>query len=167
MNPTRDGPPLFYINPFSTAVPFWGRTTLFSSVLSPKRDCGPTMAIRVGVGEYRLGSASRLLQLWGFKQKTLATYGVGKKIRRCPPHPCLSTLTLNEIFSTHGLFENSLGNTSKYFSFIGMLSYIVTNVPCPSLIYCMKSATVVAVVYLHRVDTLLRGAIVKRTKCRY
>ena len=29
------------VNPFSTAVPFWGQTSQFSSVLSPKRDCGP------------------------------------------------------------------------------------------------------------------------------
>ena len=28
------------INPFRTAVPFWGHTTAFSSSLSPKRDCG-------------------------------------------------------------------------------------------------------------------------------
>ena len=29
------------MNPFSTAVPFWGRTIHISSSLSPKRDCGP------------------------------------------------------------------------------------------------------------------------------
>ena len=28
-------------NLFSTAVPFWGQTTLISSSLSPQRDCGP------------------------------------------------------------------------------------------------------------------------------
>ena len=28
------------INPFRTAVPFWGQTSLISSSLSPKRDCG-------------------------------------------------------------------------------------------------------------------------------
>ena len=26
--------------PFRTAVPFWGQTSLISSSLSPKRDCG-------------------------------------------------------------------------------------------------------------------------------
>ena len=29
------------INPFRTAVPFWGHTTQIVSDLSPKRDCGP------------------------------------------------------------------------------------------------------------------------------
>ena len=29
-----------YVNPFRTAIPFWGQTTLISSSLSPKRDCG-------------------------------------------------------------------------------------------------------------------------------
>ena len=29
------------VNPFRTAVPFWGQTTQSSSSLSPKRDCGP------------------------------------------------------------------------------------------------------------------------------
>ena len=29
------------INPFRTAVPFWGQNTLIPSSLSPKRDCGP------------------------------------------------------------------------------------------------------------------------------
>ena len=28
------------INPFRTAVPFWGQTCQISSGLSPKRDCG-------------------------------------------------------------------------------------------------------------------------------
>ena len=30
----------FALNPFRTAVPFWGQTTQISSSLSPKRDCG-------------------------------------------------------------------------------------------------------------------------------
>ena len=29
------------LNPFSTAVSFWGQTSQFPSSLSPKRDCGP------------------------------------------------------------------------------------------------------------------------------
>ena len=29
------------INPFRTAVPFWGQSSQFISSLSPKRDCGP------------------------------------------------------------------------------------------------------------------------------
>ena len=29
------------VNPFSTAVPIWGQTSLISSELSPKRDWGP------------------------------------------------------------------------------------------------------------------------------
>ena len=29
------------LNPFRTAVPFWGHTSQISSILSPKRDCGP------------------------------------------------------------------------------------------------------------------------------
>ena len=32
--------PLCPINPFRTAVPFWGQTTKILSSLSPKRDCG-------------------------------------------------------------------------------------------------------------------------------
>ena len=32
--------PFDRLNPFSTAVPFWGQSTHFSSSLSPKRDCG-------------------------------------------------------------------------------------------------------------------------------
>ena len=28
------------VNPFRTAVPFWGQTSLISSSLYPKRDCG-------------------------------------------------------------------------------------------------------------------------------
>ena len=32
------------VNPFRTAVPFWGQTTLILSKLSPKRDCGPKRA---------------------------------------------------------------------------------------------------------------------------
>ena len=31
----------FLLNPFRTAVPFWGQTTQISGSLSPKRDCGP------------------------------------------------------------------------------------------------------------------------------
>ena len=31
---------IYCANPFRTAVPFWGQTTQFSSILSPKRDCG-------------------------------------------------------------------------------------------------------------------------------
>ena len=39
-------PPCHYyslpgINPFRTAVPFWGQTTQFTSSLPPKRNCGP------------------------------------------------------------------------------------------------------------------------------
>ena len=30
----------FYENPLRTAVPFWGQTSLISSGLPPKRDCG-------------------------------------------------------------------------------------------------------------------------------
>ena len=30
------------LNPFRTAVPFWGQTTQISSSFSPKRDCGST-----------------------------------------------------------------------------------------------------------------------------
>ena len=30
-----------HINPFGTAVPFWGQTTQILSNLSQKRDCGP------------------------------------------------------------------------------------------------------------------------------
>ena len=33
--------PLCGVNPFSTAVPFWGHTIQLSSSLPPKRDCGP------------------------------------------------------------------------------------------------------------------------------
>ena len=29
------------LNPFRTAVPFWGQTSQIPSSLSPKRDCGP------------------------------------------------------------------------------------------------------------------------------
>ena len=34
-------PGITAINPFRTAVPFWGQTSQISSSLSPKRDCGP------------------------------------------------------------------------------------------------------------------------------
>ena len=39
--PTPGGTPGYTINPFRTAVPFWGQTSQSLSSLSPKRDCGP------------------------------------------------------------------------------------------------------------------------------
>ena len=41
------------LNPFRTAVPFWGRTTSNLSGLSPKRDCG-TNRVNVTPGYIRL-----------------------------------------------------------------------------------------------------------------
>ena len=38
----------------STAVLFWGQTTLFPSVLSPKRDCGPTRLLGVNAKPQKL-----------------------------------------------------------------------------------------------------------------
>ena len=38
---TLGGENMVCINPFRTAVPFWGQTTQIPSKLSPKRDCGP------------------------------------------------------------------------------------------------------------------------------
>ena len=45
-HPTPPHPPRriirrFHLDPFRTAVPFWGQTRLILSSLSPKRDCGP------------------------------------------------------------------------------------------------------------------------------
>ena len=42
------------INPFRTAVPFWGQTSPISNSLSPKRDCGSKgNKLRLGMGSYR------------------------------------------------------------------------------------------------------------------
>ena len=34
---------LLHLNPFSTAVPFWGQTTQIQSSGPPKRDCGSSL----------------------------------------------------------------------------------------------------------------------------
>ena len=46
------------INPFRTAVPFWGQTTWILNGLSPKRDCGSK----------RVKSASSYYQPWPYLQ---------------------------------------------------------------------------------------------------
>ena len=50
VGPIYYGPPLYCgrNNPFKTAVPFWGQTTLIPSILSPKRDCSPEWVERLG-----------------------------------------------------------------------------------------------------------------------
>ena len=47
------------INPFRTAVPFWGQTTQTSSSLSPKRDCG-SKGVKANI---------RRLMSWDFQSK--------------------------------------------------------------------------------------------------
>ena len=52
------------VNPFRTAVPFWGHSTLISSTLSPNRDCGSkgvnTVVLVARWGEYRSLNACAL-----------------------------------------------------------------------------------------------------------
>ena len=43
------------LNPFRTAVPFWGQLTYNLSELSPKRDCGSSMYVSVNHGARRRG----------------------------------------------------------------------------------------------------------------
>ena len=38
------------VNPFRTAVPFWGQTTRISSSLSPKRECSPKRLLKASRG---------------------------------------------------------------------------------------------------------------------
>ena len=40
------------VNPFRTAVPFWGQTSQISSSLSPKRDCGSKRQITTPLVNY-------------------------------------------------------------------------------------------------------------------
>ena len=63
------------LNPFRPAVPFWGRTPLILSSLSPKRDCGPKRAINSN-------SFSTAVPLWG--QTTLILRSLYPK-RDCSP----------------------------------------------------------------------------------
>ena len=48
-------------NPFRTAVPFWGQTTLISSNLSPKRDCGSKGPIEKSCGLRRYAPGNECL----------------------------------------------------------------------------------------------------------
>ena len=40
---------IMFLNPFRTAVPFWGQTTQILSILPPKRDCGPKRSAHCGL----------------------------------------------------------------------------------------------------------------------
>ena len=58
---------LVELNPFRTAVPFWGQTTQFSSSLSPKRDCGCSK----GVKAHQEGTASTPAGIWLYLRRAI------------------------------------------------------------------------------------------------
>ena len=57
------------LDPFRTAVPFWGKTTRTLSGLPPKRNCGPEMA-QTNEGDQNCGRCfPPAVYLWHYLQR--------------------------------------------------------------------------------------------------
>ena len=58
---------ILFLNPFRTAVPFWGQITSKLSELSPKRDCG-SKGVRDGVPRPQIVGMSTLISKKTFRR---------------------------------------------------------------------------------------------------
>ena len=80
-----------WLNPFRTAVPFWGQSSQIPSSWSPKRDCG-TERVKLGVTfRVRVISSYRFVSHTAAAINNLLEYRPGVKVVSYPPESGLRT----------------------------------------------------------------------------